>query len=451
MSQDYLIRFATVINEGKSIKADVALSNGFIEAILPSPTAADLAPFANYTHMHAQGKLLLPGIIDDQVHFREPGLTHKADIFTESRAAVAGGITSFMEMPNTIPGTLTQALLEQKFALAAEKSLANFSFYMGASNDNLNEVSKTDPKKVCGIKVFMGSSTGNMLVDNQITLEGIFSEAPCLVAVHCEQEERVQQNHQKYLAQYGKHASTSIHPLVRDAEACYASSAKAVEMASRLGTRLHVLHLSSAREMGLFEQNIALTEKRITAEVCLHHLWFSDEDYDSLGNLIKWNPAVKTKQDREALWNALLNGKLDVVATDHAPHTLDEKQRPYFEAPSGGPLVQHLLPAMLEKSKAGMISLPALVEKMCHHPAICFNIAKRGFIRKGYHADLVIVDPDKPWQVNEKNILYKSGWSPFNGFRFQSSVTHTFVNGHLAYANGQFDEAQKGQRLQFER
>lgn len=451
MTQDYLIRFATVINEGKSIKADVALSNGFIEAILPSPTAADLAPFANYTHIHAQDKLLLPGIIDDQVHFREPGLTHKADIFTESRAAVAGGITSFMEMPNTIPGTLTQALLEEKFALAAEKSLANFSFYMGASNDNLKEVIKTDPKKVCGIKVFMGSSTGNMLVDNENTLEGIFSEAPCLVAVHCEQEKRVQQNHQKYLAQYGKHAPTSIHPLVRDAEACYASSAKAVEMANRLGTRLHVLHLSTAREMALFEQNIPLAEKRITAEVCLHHLWFSDDDYASRGNLIKWNPAVKTTQDREALWKALLNGKLDVVATDHAPHTLDEKQRPYFEAPSGGPLVQHLLPAMLEKSKAGMISLPVLIEKMCHHPAICFNIEKRGFIRKGYHADLVIVDPDKPWQVNEKNILYKSGWSPFNGFKFQSSVTHTFINGHLAYANGQFDEAQMGQRLQFER
>ncbi len=451
MSQAYLIRSATVINAGKSTKADVALSNGFIEAILSNPTDEDLVPYARYTQIHAAGKLLLPGIIDDQVHFREPGLTHKADIYTESRAAIAGGITSFMEMPNTNPGTLSQALLEQKFALAAEKSLANFSFYMGASNDNLKEVIKTDPKNICGIKVFMGSSTGNMLVDNEKTLEAIFSEAPCLVAVHCEHEERVQQNHQKYLAQYGLHALTSIHPLIRDAEACYASSAKAVEMAGRFGTRLHVLHLSTAREMELFTQKIPLKEKQITAEVCLHHLWFSDEDYAAKGNLIKWNPAVKTAQDREALWQALLNGKLDVVATDHAPHTLEEKLRPYFEAPSGGPLVQHLLPAMLEKAKAGVISLPELVEKMCHNPAVCFNIEKRGFIRKGYHADLVIVDPDKSWQVNKENILYKAGWSPFSGYTFQSSVTHTFVNGHLAYANGQFDETQMGQRLQFER
>jgi dihydroorotase len=451
MSYSYLIRSARIINEGFDFKGDVVVSNGLIEAILKDGTAEGLEKYAHYKQIDARGLLLLPGIIDDQVHFREPGLTYKADIYTESRAAVAGGITSFMEMPNTIPNTLTQELLEEKYQLASEKSLANYSFYMGASNDNLKEVVKTNPTEVCGIKVFMGSSTGNMLVDRLETLEGIFAEAPCLVAVHCEWEQRVQQNHQKYLAQFGDQAPTHIHPLIRDAEACYASTSEAVELAERFNTRLHVLHLSTAREMTLFSNEMPLAEKRITAEVCLHHLWFSDLDYERKGNFIKWNPAVKSANDREALWQALLDGRLDVVATDHAPHSLEEKKRPYFAAPSGGPLVQHLLPAMLEKQKHGRISLVQMVEKMCHNPAICFNIEKRGFVRPGYHADLVLVDPESPWVVKPSNILYKAGWSPFEEETFSSAITHTFVNGRLVYHKGQFDNSVMGQRLVFER
>jgi dihydroorotase len=451
MSANYLIRSVRVINEGVDMMADVAISNGLIEAILEDATEEELKKYSHYEQIDAAGKILMPGIIDDQVHFREPGLTYKADIYTESRAAVAGGITSFMEMPNTIPNTLTQDLLENKYQLAAEKSLANYSFYMGASNDNLKEVVKTDPSRVCGIKVFMGSSTGNMLVDRRETLEGIFAEAPCLVAVHCESEQRVQHNHQKYLAQFGDQAPTRIHPLIRDAEACYASSSEAVELAVRFNTRLHVLHLSTARETELFSNKLPLAEKRITAEVCLHHLWFTDQDYDRKGNFIKWNPAIKSSNDREVLWQALLDGRLDVVATDHAPHSLEEKKRPYFAAPSGGPLVQHLLPAMMEKHKQGRISLVQMVEKMCHHPAICFNIHKRGFIRPGYHADLVLVDPASSWVVEPSNILYKAGWSPFEEETFSSSVTHTFVNGRLVYHKGQFDNSVMGQRLVFER
>ncbi len=447
----FLIRFAKVINEGIEQQADVAISNGLIEAVLTNPGEELPKKYSNYQQINARGKLLLPGIIDDQVHFREPGLTYKADIHTESRAAVAGGITSYMEMPNTIPNTLTQELLEEKYALASEKSIANYSFYMGASNDNIEEILKTDPKSVCGIKVFMGSSTGNMLVDNKEVLAAIFKEAPCLVATHCESEERIRLNHKLYHTRYGDQAPASIHPLIRDAEACYASSSHAVELATRNNTRLHVLHLSTAKEMKLFRKDVPLNEKNITTEVCLHHLWFSNEDYEQKGNLIKWNPAVKTPNDRAALWEALLNGTLDVVATDHAPHSLEEKQRPYFAAPAGGPLVQHLLPAMLEKHKAGMISLPDLVEKLCHNPAICFNISKRGFIREGYYADLVIVDPDRPWQVEKKNILYKAGWSPFEHTTFGSAITHTFINGNLVYENGRFDESTKGMRLKFER
>jgi dihydroorotase len=451
MKARYLIRFAKLINEGIELQADVAINNGLIEAILTDPEQTDLTKYTGYEQIDARGKLLLPGIIDDQVHFREPGLTYKADIYTESRAAIAGGITSFMEMPNTIPNTLTQELLQHKFDLAAAKSLANYSFYMGASNDNIQEILKTDPKKVCGIKVFMGSSTGNMLVDNYKTLQAIFSEAPCLVAVHCESESRIKLNHQLYHARYGENAPASVHPLIRDVEACYASSSEAVELAAKNNTRLHVLHLSSAKEMRLFTNEISLANKQITAEVCVHHLWFTDEDYVSKGNLIKWNPAVKSKNDRDALWKALRNNTIDVVATDHAPHSLEEKQRPYFAAPSGGPLVQHLLPAMIDMFKAGMLSLTELVEKMCHNPAICFNISKRGFIREGYYADLVLVDPDNPWQVNRSNILYKAGWSPFEHTVFGSSVTHTFVNGRLVYAFGHFDNSEMGQQLYFER
>jgi dihydroorotase len=451
MNHAYLIRFARLINEGVEQQADVAVSNGLIEAILIDPNESELEKYSGYKQIDASGKLLLPGIIDDQVHFREPGLTYKGDIYTESRAAIAGGITSYMEMPNTIPNTLTQELLEEKFEIASRRSIANYSFYMGASNDNIKEVLKTNPRTVCGIKVFMGSSTGNMLVDSYDTLKAIFSEAPCLVAVHCESESRVKLNHQLYLARYGNEAPASVHPLIRDAEACYASSSMAVELAAGHNTRLHVLHLSSAKEMKLFSNRIPLSDKRITAEVCMHHLWFSDEDYATKGNFIKWNTAIKDKDDREALWKALLNNTLDVVATDHAPHSLEEKQRPYFHAPSGGPMVQHLLPAMMEKHKDGKISLTSLVEKLCHNPAICFNVSKRGFIRPGYHADLVVVDPNMPWQVNRNNILYKAGWSPFEGTNFGSSVTHTFVNGRLVYENGHFDSTVMGERLFFDR
>ncbi|MBS4059249.1 MAG: dihydroorotase [Bacteroidetes bacterium] len=450
MAARYFIRNAKIINEGKSYFADIALAEGRIEAITAAqPDVPE--KYSRYEKIDATGKILIPGVIDDQVHFREPGLTYKGDIYSESRAAVAGGITSFMEMPNTIPNTLTQDLLEEKYAIAAEKSLANYSFYMGASNDNSKEVLKTDPKNVCGIKVFMGSSTGNMLVDDEQTLERIFSEAPCLVAVHCEHEPTIQKNINAFLKQYGIDAPANIHPLIRNAEACYRSSAKAVELAAKYNTRLHVLHLSSAEEMSLFSNNIPLSEKRITAEVCLHHLWFSDEDYASKGNFIKWNPAVKSAEDRDALWKALMDGRLDVVATDHAPHSFEEKSMPYFKSPSGGPMVQHLLPGMLAFYKQGKISLEMIVEKMCHNPAITFNIEKRGFIREGYFADLVLVDLDKAFTVNKENIFYKCGWSPMENTTLPSSVTHTFVNGNLVYENGLLHEEISGMRLKFDR
>ncbi len=449
MASGFIICGATVVNEGAIFLADVVVNKGLIAEVLSPGEKQD--EYARFEKLDARGLYLLPGLIDDQVHFREPGLTHKADIYSESRAAVAGGITSFMEMPNTIPNTLTQELLEDKYEMAAEKSWCNYSFYMGASNNNLNEILRTDAKKVCGIKVFMGASTGNMLVDAPKTLEGIFAEAPTLVAVHAEYEPLIRQNTSHFMAKYGDDAPSSIHPVVRDAEACYRSSAQAVELAAKRGTRLHVLHLSTAREMKLFSNDRPLSEKQITAEVCLHHLWFSDEDYQRKGNFIKWNPAVKSATDREALWQALISDKLDVLATDHAPHTLAEKNAPYFKAPSGGPLVQHLLPAMLEKWHQGVISLPTIVEKACHAPAIAFKIKNRGFIRPGYFADIVLVNPNNPWKVSKDNVLYKCGWSPFEGETFGSSVVTTIVNGNIVYNQGNFTDAGNGMRLEFDR
>jgi len=446
-----LIKNASLINEGKRFVADVLIDQGVIKTISAAGKGKHEITEKGLRIIDATGKLLIPGVIDDQVHFREPGLTYKAEIKTESRAAVAGGITSFMEMPNTIPNTLTQSLLQDKYELAAMQSMANFSFYMGASNDNLKEVAKTNPKDVCGIKVFMGSSTGNMLVDDQQTLQGIFAEAPTIVAVHCEHEPTIRENNQLFQQKYKETGTASLHPLIRNAEACYKSSSQAVELAEKYGTRLHVLHLSTAIETALFSNKIPLAEKKITAEVCLHHLWFNENDYKLKGNLIKWNPAVKTENDRLKLWEALLDGRLDVVATDHAPHTLEEKSRPYFEAPSGGPMVQHLLLGMLEMTKKGMLSLETMVEKMCHNPAILFQIHQRGFIREGYFADLVLIAENEPETVSKDNILYKCGWSPLEGTTFSYQITHTFINGELAYENGNFKEDVKGMRLQFNR
>jgi len=440
-----LIRNALLINEGKIFLADVFIQNGLIAQIGQSLEvhADDI--------IDAGQKYLMPGIIDDQVHFREPGLTHKADIYTESKAAVAGGITSFMEMPNTQPQTLTQDLLELKFKKAKEVSLANYSFFMGASNDNLEEVLKTDPKNVGAIKIFMGSSTGNMLVDDKSVLENIFEKSKMLIAVHCEDEAIIQQNTAHYKSIYGEDVPIEIHPKIRSEEACYKSSSMAIELAKKHDTRLHVFHLSTAKEMELFRNDIPLEEKRITAEVCIHHLYFDDSHYDEKGTHIKWNPAIKSKADKEALLQALLDDRIDVIATDHAPHTLEEKNNTYFNAPSGGPLVQHALVAMLEFYHERKISLEKIVEKMCHSPAICFQVENRGFLRKGYAADLVLFELSNPWTVKKDNILYKCGWSPFEGNTFKSRVSHTWVNGHLVYQNGKFDESQKGQRLTFSR
>ncbi|MFW0716727.1 dihydroorotase [Pedobacter sp. N23S346] len=441
----YLIKAATIVNEGQKIVADVLIKDGLIAKIgqnLSAPEAQEI---------NAEGQYLLPGMIDDQVHFREPGLTHKADIFTESMAAVAGGITSFMEMPNTVPNTLTQELLADKYKIAAETSLANYSFYMGASNDNIEEVLKTDSKNVCGIKVFMGSSTGNMLVDNEKTLENIFSKAPILVATHCEDEATIRNNLAEYKAKYGDDLTIDMHPLIRSAEACYKSSSLAVELAKRYQTRLHILHISTAKEIALFDNTIPLKDKKITAEACIHHLWFNDQDYAAKGNFIKWNPAVKTEADQNGVLQGVLNDNIDVIATDHAPHTLEEKQQPYASAPSGGPLVQHALPALLEMHLQGKISLEKIAEKTAHNLAICFDIEKRGFIREGYWADLVLVDLKDSWKVTTLNNFYKCGWSPFDGDTFQASVTHTFVSGNLAYQKGRFMTDQIGKRLTFER
>ena len=440
-----LIKNAQLVNEGKIYKADVLIENKIIKQI-----DAEINIDAD-TIIDAEGLHLLPGVIDDQVHFREPGLTHKANIYTESKAAVAGGITSFMEMPNTNPQALTQELLEDKYQIAAETSIANYSFFMGASNDNLEEVLKTDPKTVGAIKIFMGSSTGNMLVDNRTVLEELFKKSPMLIAVHCEDEETIQKNTEKAKQQFGEEVPISEHPNIRSAEACYKSSSMAVELAKKHNTRLHVFHLATEKEIELFANTLPLAEKRITAEICIHHLWFDESKYAEKGTLIKWNPAVKKVSDKTALFQALLDDKLDVIATDHAPHTLEEKSNTYFNAPSGGPLVQHALPAMLAFVNQEKISLEKVVEKMCHNPAICFEVENRGYIREGYFADLVLVDLDKSWEVTKENILYKCGWSPFEGETFNAQITHTFVNGHIAYEYGSFDETQRGMRLTFDR
>ena len=440
-----LIKNASIVNEGKIFISDVLIEDERIKEISDQINVeADVV-------IDATGKHLIPGAIDDQVHFREPGLTHKANIYTESKAAVAGGITSFMEMPNTNPQALTQELLEEKFKIAEGDSLANFTFFMGVSNNNLEEVLKTDPKTVGAIKIFMGSSTGDMLVDDINVLEEIFEKSPMLIAVHCEDEDTITENTKKAKLKYGEEVPVWEHPNIRSAESCYKSSSMAVALAKKHNSRLHVFHLSTEKEISLFDNSIPLKEKRITAEVCIHHLWFDESDYHQKGTLIKWNPAVKKKSDKEALFQALLDDKLDVIASDHAPHTLEEKSNTYFNAPSGGPLVQHALPAMLEFYKKGKISLEKVVEKMCHNPAICFQIEKRGFVKEGYFADLVLVDLDNPWVVTKENILYKCGWSPFEGQIFNSIITHTFVNGHIAFEHGSFDESKKGKRLKFNR
>ncbi len=440
-----LIKSATIVNENRQYVSDILIKDGLIDRIDGQiDTAADKV-------INAEGLHLFPGCIDDQVHFREPGLTYKGDIHSESRAAVAGGITSFMEMPNTVPNTLTQELLEQKFEIAAHNSLANYSFYMGASNDNLDEVLKTDAKTVCGIKVFMGSSTGNMLVDNPKTLEDIFAQSPMLIAVHCEDEATIKSNLNHYKQLLGENIPVKLHPKIRSEEACYLSSSMAVELAKKHNTRLHILHISTEKETHLFNNNVTLKDKRITAEACIHHLWFSDEDYEIKGNLIKWNPAIKKKTDRDAILKAVLDGHIDVIATDHAPHTFEEKSQPYLQAPSGGPLVQHALPAMLELHHQGKISLEQIAEKMAHNVAVCFEVEKRGFIREGYWADLVLVDLNDPWSVSKANILYKCKWSPFEGSTFRSKIIHTLVSGNLAYSNGSLIEGKAGKRLSFNR
>lgn len=440
-----IIKGAHVVNEGKIQVQDIFIKNGRIEKIDTSINVnADKV-------IDGEGQYVLPGLIDDQVHFREPGLTYKANIFTESRAAVAGGTTSFMEMPNTVPNTLTQKLLQDKFDIAQDTSLANYSFFMGAANDNIEEVLKTNPRDVCGIKVFMGSSTGNMLVDDDKALENIFRNAPTLVATHCEDEATIRRNLAYYKDKYGDAVTIDMHPLIRSEEACYLSSSKAVDLAKKNNTRLHILHISTGKETQLFDNTTPLSEKRITAEACVHHLWFSDEDYRTKGNFIKWNPAVKTAQDRAQILEALLDGHIDVIATDHAPHTLEEKQQPYLQAPSGGPLVQHALLALLDMVHAGKMTLEQLVQKTAHNTAICFQIEQRGFIREGYWADLVVVNMHKPYQVTKQNILSKCGWSPFEGHTFASTIEHTIVSGNLAYSEGKIIEVGSGHRLLFNR
>lgn len=440
-----LIKNAQVVNEGEVKAQDLLIKNGRIEKIAGTiDVSAD-------KEINAEGLHLFPGLIDDQVHFREPGLTHKANIFTESRAAVAGGTTSFMEMPNTVPNTLTQKLLQDKYDIAQDSSLANYSFFMGAANDNLDEVLKTNPRDVCGIKIFMGSSTGNMLVDNEQSLEAIFSQAPTLIATHCEDEATIQANLAAYKEKYGDNVTIEMHPLIRSAEACYLSSSKAVELAKKNNTRLHILHISTAKETGLFDNTIPLEQKRITAEACIHHLWFSDADYKTKGNFIKWNPAVKTADDRDAILKAVLDGHIDVIATDHAPHTIEEKSQAYLQAPSGGPLVQHALQALIDLVKQGKMTLEQLVQKSAHNTATLFQIEQRGFVREGYWADLVLVDLNKPYTVNKSNILSKCGWSPFEDYTFSSTIEHTLVSGNIAYSNGAILEVGSGHRLLFNR
>lgn len=445
----YLVLYnASIINEGKRFNGGIVINNEIIDCVFEGAIPVE---YVQFPAEDIKGKLLLPGVIDDQVHFREPGLTHKGDLYSESKAAVAGGVTSFMDMPNVKPQTITIDLLEERNTIAAQKSLANYSFYMGTTNDNLDELLKVEPTKTCGVKIFLGSSTGNMLVDNDQTLENIFKNIHIPIAVHCEDETTVKANLEHYKKQYGDSIPVQYHPNIRSAEACYKSSAKAVELASKYGTHLHILHLSTAKEMSLLDNNKPLSEKKITAEVCVHHLWFDQSDYDTKGSLIRWNPAIKSKTDKDALFESLLNNKIDVIATDHAPHTIEEKNGIYTSAMSGGPLVQHSLQAMLEFYHKGKISIETIVEKMCHAPAQLFKVNKRGYLRAGYFADFVIVDIEKPYFVTKESILYKCGWSPFEGEIFHSTIEQTFVNGHRVFNNGLFDESIKGKRLFFER
>ena len=446
-SDSYLIRGATLVNEDEVYQADLRVVGERIEKI----SKQGLSPKGNETVIEASGLYLIPGMIDDQVHFREPGLTHKAEIYTEAKAAVAGGITSYMEMPNTIPNTLTQQLLEDKYDLATQKSLANFSFFMGASNDNLEEVLKTNSQNVCGVKVFMGSSTGNMLVDQEEVLDNLFRNCPMLIATHCEDEETIRRNIEAAKSKYGENVPMTQHPIIRSEEACYLSSSKAVSLAKKHNTRLHILHISTAKELMLFQNNLPLKEKRITAEACIHHLWFTEEDYLDKGSKIKWNPAVKQLSDRNAIRNAVKDNLIDVIATDHAPHTIEEKSGSYFKAPSGGPLVQHALPALFELYHHGVFSLEEIVRKTSHSVADCFQIKERGYLREGYFADMVLVDLNSSQLVTNENLFYKCGWSPFEGTTFNAVIKKTFVSGNLAYDEGLFNESKKGLRLEFVR
>ncbi|MCX6234794.1 MAG: dihydroorotase [Bacteroidetes bacterium] len=445
--KNYHLANAQIVNEGEIFTGDLIIKDGYIyEVIRGGRPASGMADIIDLS-----GKLILPGVIDDHVHFREPGLTYKADLLSESRAAVAGGVTSFMDMPNTLPPVLTQNILEEKYTLASQKSLANYSFYMGSSNDNLDDVLRTDPLKVCGIKVFIGSSTGNLLLDDQHTLEMIFSRSPLLIAVHAEDDRIISENLRFFKEKYNDALSPDMHPLIRNAECCYQASLLAVSLAREYNTRLHILHLSTEKELQLLDKDIPLDQKMITSEVCVHYLWFSDRNYREYGNRIKWNPAIKSEDDRRALFQGLFDNSLDVIATDHSPHTLEEKNRPYLQAPSGAPFIQHALIVMLEFHHQGRISLERIVDMMCHRPAVCFTIRDRGFIREGYKADLTVIDTNCEWTIDHGNLLYKCGWSPLEGTRFHSMITHTFVNGHLVYCDGRFDESLKGERLLFSR
>jgi dihydroorotase len=444
--KNYIINNAKIINEGKIVEGAICIEKGLISKIENHAINKE-----GFIVIDAKGLYLMPGLIDDQVHFREPGLTHKGNIYSESKAAVAGGITSYMEMPNTVPSAVSVELLEEKYQIGKANSLANYSFFMGTTNTNLEELLRLDSSQVCGVKIFMGSSTGNMIVDNPASLENIFKEVNMLIATHCEDDPMIKQNQQKFIEMYGKSLDAKSHYLIRSEEACFKSSSFAVELAKKHNTRLHILHISTAKELSLFDNKIPSKDKRITSEACLHHLWFSNEDYAIKGNFIKWNPAIKTASDRDAILQAVIDNRIDVIATDHAPHTFEEKSKSYLDAPSGGPLVQHALVALLEMYHQNKITIEKIVEKTSHTVADLFQIDKRGYIREGYHADLVLVDLNNPWQVNKGNILYQCGWSPFEGNTFQSKVIKTFVNGHLAYDNGKFDESQKGRRLVFVR
>lgn len=441
-----LIKNATIINELQIFEGDVLIENDLIKKVGQNISAENIDEVVD-----AKGKYLLPGVIDDQVHFREPGLTHKGTIASESKAALAGGITTFIEQPNTNPQTTTIQNLEEKFQVASNTSFVNYSFMFGGTNDNLEELKKLDKGACAGVKLFLGSSTGNMLVDDEDVIEKIFNSTELVISTHCEDETTIKNNLEKYKELYGDDIPIRFHPLIRSEEACYLSSSKAIKLAKKTGARLHIFHLSTGKETHQFLNNIPLEEKKITAEVCIHHLWFSDEDYDEKGTLIKWNPAVKTASDRSELWKALLDDRIDVIATDHAPHTLEEKQNVYTKAPSGGPLVQHALPAILEKYHEGKISLEKIVEKMCHNPAKLFQITKRGYVREGYYADIVLVDMDSKWEVSKNNVLYSCGWSPFEGTTFKSRITHTFVNGHLAFEENNFSTKRNVKRLTFNR